>query len=689
MYASAREHRADMAQMFAPPEEISVSEGIARSLVTASGPYDPELTPYMRGPADLLDSRRYSAVVFLGPGRTGKTVSLIDGWVARNVTYAPGDMLIVQASQDLARYYSKIRMGRMIEASPEVRQRLSPRRQDDNTYDKLFRSGMVLSIGWPSGAQLSGRDFRYVAITEYDLAADDIDEEGSLFALSSKRIETFLSAGMVVAESSVRREYRDSGWRAPAGSPHMAPPATGITALFNSGIRCWYYWRCQDCGEWMALNPDIHVMFGLPPLDQLAEQLPTEDAAKWAKHHAVIPCPACGVAIREQKKRALNVAGEWVPDGCGIEGDRKIIGEPRDTDIASFHLSSVAAAYQSWPKLLEKYAVAIQAYARTGDETDIKSTVNLDQGRAYLPLGVAKSKSGHELQDRVEDWPEGCVPDGVRFLIAQIDIQAGRNARFVIQVHGVGAQRQRWIIDRYALKCSARRDGNGGFLPIDPASFLEDWDRLIEKVIERRYPLADGSGRTMPIRMVACDSGGEAGVTQRAYDFWRSLRRRNLDHRFRLVKGADSPNAPRVEEKFPDARGRKDRHSGARGDVPVLLLNTTILKDAVMADVWRSEPGPGYYHFPRWLPTRFFDELTAETRGAKRWENPAKRRNETFDLCQYGLAIEILPLRLDRINWDAPPPWADVWDRNPDVTETIKPVQSRPLRTIRSNYLGR
>jgi phage terminase large subunit GpA-like protein len=222
MFGSAREARRDTALMYVPPEEISVSDGIAKTLVTAGGAYKPELTPYMAEPADALDSRRYSSVVFLGPGRTGKTVTLIDGWAARNVRYAPGDMLIVQASQDLARYYSKIRIKRMIEASPEVRARLSTRRQDDNTFDKIFRSGMVLSIGWPSGAQLSGRDFRYVAVTEYDLAADDIDDEGSLFALASKRAETYLSAGKTVVESSVRREYRDTGWSAPPFG-HRAP----------------------------------------------------------------------------------------------------------------------------------------------------------------------------------------------------------------------------------------------------------------------------------------------------------------------------------------------------------------------------------------------------------------------------------------------------------------------------------
>ncbi|TXH56559.1 MAG: terminase [Desulfurellales bacterium] len=698
MLGSAREARVDTAQMYLPPEDITVSEGIARTLVTAGGAYKPQLTPYMSGPADMLDSRRYSTVVFLGPGRTGKTVTLIDGWIARNVRYAPGDMLVVQASQDLARYYSKIRISRMIESSPEVRARLSPRRQDDNTFDKVFRSGMVLSIGWPSGAQLSGRDFRYVAATEYDLAADDVDDEGSLYALASKRIETYLSAGKIVLESSVRREYRDANWRAPAGSPHMAPPATGITGLYNSGTRCWYYWRCPDCHEWIALNPDVHVMFGLPPMEQIVSDLADADPGEWARDFAVVGCRHCGGAIREQSKRALNVGGAWVPDGCSIRGAGEIQGEARETKIASFHISSVAAAYQSWAALLEKYAVAIQAYIRTGDEVDIKSTVNLDQGRAYLPLSVRRQRDNNALQARDESWPEQTVPEGVRFLTAQIDIQAGKTPRFVIQVHGVGVNRERWVIDRYALKSSARptgeeKDGVPVMHPLDPASFTEDWDRLIDKVIDRRYPLADGSGRTMPIRMVVCDSGGKAGVTRRAYEFWRRLRTQGKHHRFRLVKGAEreSVTAKTIDETYPDARNRVDRNSGAAGDVPVLIVNVTAIKDLVMADVWRDTPGPGYYHFPNWLPTSFFDEFDAEHRGDKRWERDGKRSNESIDLSVYG-EVALIRLGADKINWLAPPPWAETWDRNPDVRADDAPPPApvkRKLRTARSPYLDR
>lgn len=663
MYASARDVRRDIAEMYAPPPLISVSEGIAQSLITATGPYDPGLTPYMREPADALSSRRYRKVVFIGPARTGKTVTLIDGWIARNVVYDPGDMLVVQASQDLARHYSKIRIKRMIDASPQVRAKLSTRRQDDNTYDKVFK-GMLLAFGWPSGAQLSGRDFRYVALTEYDLASEDIDDEGSLDLLAGMRIMTYLSAGKQLIESSVRRIYKDASWSRKV--PHEAPPATGITGLYNAGTLKWLYWRCEHCKRWTALDPDIHVMFALPDLESLVDQLAEADAAEWARKNARVHCHQCGGEFDETRKRRLNGSALWVPSGCEID-DGRVVGEPRDTQTDSYQLSCVAAAYQSWRGVLEKYATGIKDYVRTGSETGIKSTVNLDQGRAYLPLSVGKQRAGHELQGRAESWEQGTVPDGVRFLISTIDIQAGRNPRFVVQVMGYGVGLERWVVDRFALRSSERPDGSGGFHPIDPASYAEDWHRLLPKVIERRYPLADGSGCTMPVRMTGCDSGGKAGVTVRAYEFWRWLRGKGMGHKFRLVKGADRIDAPRVQETFPDVRGRTDRNSGARGDVPVLICNSTMLKDDVMAKVWRDSPGPGYFHFPEWLPTSFYDELTAEVRGDKRWADTGKP-NESLDLSYYSEACAV-HLKADRIDWTKPPTWAADWDHNPDVTE--------------------
>ena len=101
-----------------------------------------------------------------------------------------------------------------------------------------------------------------------------------------------------------------------------------------------------------------------------------------------------------------------------------------------------------------------------------------------------------------------------------VDVQA---RAFVVQVHGFTSTGDMGVIDGHKIRKSARLDEDGHPLPLDPSSYAEDWDLLIEQVIRRSYSLADGSGRRMLMKMVGCDSGGREGVTFHAYDFWRRL----------------------------------------------------------------------------------------------------------------------------------------------------------------------
>ena len=102
--------------------------------------------------------------------------------------------------------------------------------------------GAGLSAGLPVH-QLAGRDFRYVALTEYDAAADDIDGEGSLFALASKRTERRFSAlAKCWLNQAVRREYRDGSWR--RSVPHEAPARESPPST-TAAWMCWLHWQCS------------------------------------------------------------------------------------------------------------------------------------------------------------------------------------------------------------------------------------------------------------------------------------------------------------------------------------------------------------------------------------------------------------------------------------------------------------
>jgi phage terminase large subunit GpA-like protein len=134
------------------------------------------------------------------------------------------------------------------------------------------------------------------------------------------------------------------------------------------------------------------------------------------------------------------------------------------------------------------------------------------------------------------------------------------------------------------------------------------------------------------------------------------------------LKGDPLPSRPRAQITYPDSN-RKDKLSAARGDVPVMLLNSNLLKDSLRGRLDAMTPGKGMFRYPNWLPDKFFAELCAEVRGDKGWTNPRALRNESWDLGYYclGLCVSTL-LRLEAIDWSNPPGWAAEWDKNDLVT---------------------
>lgn len=652
------------AELIRPQRRMRPSAAASQYLRNEKGAWDATLTPEMVEPLDLLGSREYTGIVFVGPARSGKTFGLILAGMCYAVTCAPGDMLITQMSQDTARDFSRTDLDRAIRHSPELHARLSPRARDDNTFDKFWRSGIVLKLGWPAVSQLSSKTMRYAFLTDYDRPQnrDDVDGEGPMWDLAAKRIETFMSRGKCLAESSPGDDVVDPKWQ--PQTPHEAPPARGILSLYNRGTRARLYWPCLHCGEYFEAAPGLGC-FDLPPFEELEQRVQREDLASLADQFAKVLCRSCGGLHELQHRSEMKARVRWVHEGQTINSDGVVVGERRRTQIASYWMGGVAAAYQRWDSILLKYLQGVATYVRTKDESPLRATTNTDQGMPYTPRAIANRRSSEELVKRAEQWSRGELPRGVRFLTGSIDVQAHR---FVVQIHGWGPGLESWLIDRFVISSSRRVEGDRT-AALDPASYLEDWRLLVDEVIERSYSVADDPRVKVKPRLVFCDSGGRDGVTIRAYEFWRELRSRGLGRRFQLVKGVGQINAPRAVMTWPDSRGRSDRSSGGRGDVPVWLLNVNVMKDGVAGDLTRDQPGPGFIHIPSWVDPEYFVELTAETRTDKGWTKPHGARNEAFDLHVYARAA-CIALKAEAIDWQNPPEWA----REPAAQGPTEPV---------------
>ena len=673
---TAKAARTDSGYILRAPRRMRVADAVAQYMRVPMGagnsvPWDPLVAPYVIEPMNCLASREYDAVIFVGPARTGKTIGLIDGWVIYNVICDPADMLIIQMTEEKAREHSKKRLARTFRVSPEVVSRLSPNKNDNNVYDRTFLAGNYLKIGWPSVNIMSSSDYKCVALTDYDRFPEDIDGEGDAFSLASKRTTTFMSSGMTLVESSPGRDVKDVKWR--RTSPHEAPPTTAILSLYNRGDRRRWYWPCPHCGEYFQPCGDVVAGFR-----DIADPVLASEAA-------YIQCPSCSGRIMPEQKRELNGRGVWLRDGESINADGSRYGDPRRSRIASFWMEGPAAAYQTLSQLVYKLLTAEQEYETTGSEETLKTVINTDWGLPYLPRASMEQRKSELLEQRAEPVPSRSVPDGVNFLVATVDVQAGRHRRFVVQVTGYGSRGERWIIDRYNITQSLRGDSDGESQRIDPASYPEDWDVLLTDVFHKSWPLASDPSQQMRLMAMAVDSGGEDGVTDNAYKFWRRCRRDGLGKRIYLFKGDSIRRAKLITRTFPDNTGRTGRRAQAAGDVPLWLLQTDALKDRVNNALWRDSPGPGYVHFPDWLGSWFYDELTYEERSSDgKWSKPGRGANEAFDLMVYAEALVILH-GYEKIRWPDAPEWAsrETWlECVPDSTEpspTPEPV-STPVK---------
>jgi len=672
-FASAAGIVADALRSLEPPQRIDVPTWAERdrrlSTPNYTGPWRNDFAPYMTEPARMLTSRKYGAVVFVAPARTAKTESLIQNAIGHRVVCNPRNVLVVCATRDAAREFSIQKIGGLIRHSPNVRERIAGK---DNTFDKSFRGNMRLRIGWPVISQLSMLDIPDVFLTDYDRMVDDVDGEGSAFDLGRKRTQSFHSLGMTVAESSPGRPVTDPDWT--PETPHEAPPTTGILALYNRGTRGQFYWVCPHCHE-----PFRPVMDRL----QWDQDKPMGAAAKSAE----MICLHCGGCIGPDRKDELNTAGMWLhetDDGTLVRVDDAAI---RDTDIVSYWCEGPVAAMQSWEQLVLRELQARHEFETTGDETTLKSTVTLDQGRPFVSsaLDLGDGLNADMLKGMAKPMPLGVAPAETRFVTIQVDVQGNR---FVVQWEARGVGLETWLIGRTELSTPPEgAPDQQTSRAIDPGRYSEDWAALFP-LLEQPIPVAE-TGMSLVPRALCIDMHGSPGVTSNAYRFYREVKRRGLGGRVFLSRGVGGQQRrDRAALREPEKENQKRGYRNRRSDIRYIELSTDDLKDEVALAVTRKVPGPGAYHISDGMPDRVFAELAAEVRTDKGWERRKPGLpNEAFDLAVMGRGLAIV-LKAERVDWDAPPPWAAPVEQNSfavtvDAAPERKPAPVAPVRRRR------
>lgn len=405
-----------------PDPDLTVSEWADKHRWLSSrasaepGRYRTARTPYMREIMDALSpASPVQRVVFMKAAQVGATEAgnCFIGFVMH---HAPGPMLAVQPTVELAKRNSRQRIDPLIEESPELRERIKPARSRDagNTMlSKEFAGGILIMTGANSAVGLRSTPARYLFLDEVDAYPASADEEGDPVSLAEARSLTFAHRrkALLISTPTIRGLSR-------------------IEREFEASDQRRYYVPCPHCGQ---------------------EQWLRFERLRWNKGQpetAEYHCEGCEASIAEHHKTAMLAAGEW-----------RATAQSSDPHTVGYHLSALYSpiGWLSWARIARAWEAA------QGNDEAMRAFRNTILGETWFETGEAPD--WQRLAERREEWKPSTVPAGGMFLTAGADVQKDR---IEVDVWAWGRGLESWLIDHIVLE--------GG--PGDPACWHKLSDLL-------------------------------------------------------------------------------------------------------------------------------------------------------------------------------------------------------------------
>jgi len=391
--------RAGFLEGLRPEQPLTVSEWADRYRKLSSkasaepGPWRTNRTPYLREPMDCLSSNNpIQRVVMMFAAQTGKTEAG-SNWLGYVIDHAPGPMLCVQPTVEMAKRLSKQRLESMITDTPCLAAKIAPARARDsgNTmFSKEFSGGIMLLTGANSATGLRSAPCRYLFADEVDAFPSDVDGEGDPVALAERRTTTFARRKILLTSTPTVKDF------------------SRIEAEYLRSDQRRFYVPCPSCGgmQWLQW----------PRL-------------KWdAKRPGDVryQCEHCGERFEENHKPAMLSAGEWRATA------------PSDGRTAGFQLSGLYSplGWCSWEQLVDDFLRA------KSDAPALKAFVNTRLAETWEE-DYAAAVSADGLMTKRLAYESGTCPDGVVLLTCGVDVQDNRLA---VSVWGWGEGETGWMI---------------------------------------------------------------------------------------------------------------------------------------------------------------------------------------------------------------------------------------------------
>jgi phage terminase large subunit GpA-like protein len=362
------------------------------------GPWRTNRTPYLREPMDCLSTTsQVQRVVMMFAAQTGKTESG-SNWLGYVIAHAPGPMLLVQPTVEMAKRLSKQRLESLITDTPVLAEKIAPSRSRDsgNTmFSKEFPGGMMLLTGANSATGLRSTPCRYIFCDEVDAFPLDVDGEGDPVSLAEKRATTFARRKILLTSTPTVKDF------------------SRIEAEYLRSDQRRFYVPCPCCDAMQWLK--------------WAQLKWENNDPKTARYE----CEVCKEQFAEIHKPAMLRKGEWRATA------------PTDGKTAGFQLSGLYSplGWLSWEDMVDDFLRA------KADAPMLKSFVNTRLAETWEE-DYASKVDADGLMARCEPYPAGVVPDGASLVTIGVDVQDNRLA---VSVWAWGRDEQGWLMDHQEI----------------------------------------------------------------------------------------------------------------------------------------------------------------------------------------------------------------------------------------------
>ncbi len=439
--------------LFAPPDEITVSEWarryriLPRGTSARPGPFVPET--YQVEMMDCILNPNIHEIVDMKSTQIGYSDAVLNNIIGYIVDVDPKPIMLVQPTIENSKDYGKKKIAPMIQACKTLREKVrepTSRRSGNTLSLKEFPGGFLKLTGANSGTGLRSDAVPIVLFDEIDAYPLDVDGEGDPLEIGARRTDTFADFKIVKGStpakpkgfSRIERDYDRSDRR----RFHVKCPLCECPQVF--------WWRDPITKEYRIIYQ----------VDDAGNVVP--DSVRYV-------CAGCKAAIPERYKQQMLNGGRWIAEFPG-------------RSVAGFHIN---ALYSPWRDNWHAMAQEWVNLNRSKNPDDLKAFINLRLGETWEEAGDAIE--GHVLKARLESY-RAEVPTGVGVLSASVDVQ---NDRLEAIVKGWGAGEESWLVAYQQFFGDPGRD--------------EVWLEVDEFI---RGEFEHESGRKVRIGATMVDSGG-------------------------------------------------------------------------------------------------------------------------------------------------------------------------------------